>query len=418
MRILLYELRKIWSLKIVAAIALLCAMYFLIFMSFYIDHSPNNPDSAADFAYCSMLTQKYGATLEPDEFQEFLLIRDDLIKEADDFISGNPVLTGLEIQNYDELQAAIERLSKRDATEEEQLEMDLIFEEFYFKPDDSLTRDTKILASDPSANWVGNNITAIDHIAGRYASVLDPSILLENGVRGIEHLPGADDAQRRYEDMVKTEEFRAIIPGETVMYTAEYMRQLGILLVLSSLVLLAPLLTADRIKKVHHLQYSTRYGRNIVKKQFVAMLLSSAILTTALIIVFGAIYSVNGVQVFWNSYVSSFNSYYYLSVPVTFGQYTMIMIGLVYLLGLAVSTIAFALSRFCSNYIALIAGIIPTVIAMSMLCVYIVFNMPLNAFHAETGLALFEPIVCFVLLVIGIAISVLIVRRERKIDIV
>jgi hypothetical protein len=418
MRVVLHELKKIWNFKTVAAIVLLCVMFYFVFMSFYIDHSPNNPNSAADFAYCAMLTQRYGTTLEPDEFEEFMQIREELIREADGFIAENSRLTALGIRNYAELQKAIERLSKENPPERESRDLDTIFEEFYDTPNADLHEKTKILAKDSAANWVGNNINAVDRIAELYAHVLDPSSLLENGVRGLEHMPGAGAIAKRNEERAGTEEFRGILPSETPWYTVSYARYLAILAVLATLILLAPLLVTDRIRKVHLLQYTSEKGRGILGKQLLAVLCSSVFLTTVLIAVFGAIYAGNGTQIFWNNYVASFYSFFYMSVPITFGQYVMVMIGMIYLLGMAISALAFILSRFSINFVALIAGLIPIAIAASMLCVYIVFEMPLNAFHAETGIALFEPIVCATLLVFGTAAAFSVVRRERKIDIV
>jgi hypothetical protein len=403
--------------KTVAAIALLCGMFYLVFLDFHIEYFPNGHPFAEDFAFCVELTQKYGRTLEPDEFDAFYTqTRDELIAEADGFIAHNTRLTGIGIYDYAGLLEAEEKYSQEDPRPGELL---VIYEEFYYwsasKDVNGADINTAVQLNTLPVNY---KIQALNSIARRYEIVLDPTGLLENGLRGLENMPGAKASQARYVEMASTEEIKGIIPDALIDNTVAYAGKLAILLVMATLVLLAPLITSDRIRKIHLLQYTAKTGRRIIRTQLAGILLSSLLLTTALTTVFGAIYATNGIHIFWNNYVSSFNSFCYLSVPLTFGQYVMVMTGMLYVLGLGFSAIAFILSRYSTNFIALVAGLIPVAVAGNILFFNVVFERPLNAFIVETGIALFEPLICAVFLALGIVAAVCVVRREKKIDII
>ena len=70
MRLLAWELRKIWRPGILAAILLLGAVYYWMFPEFYIEYFCNGPASQAQFQLASEWVEKYGPTLEPEERAE------------------------------------------------------------------------------------------------------------------------------------------------------------------------------------------------------------------------------------------------------------------------------------------------------------------------------------------------------------
>jgi len=406
MSVTLHEIKKIWNIKTIIVVALLCAVYYVISMSFHIEHYPNGHPQTEAVAFFTELAAKYGPTLEPEELDEFLQIRDDLIREADRSITENSYLAEKGIQCYADLRESINKLSAVEATDEERLALQTIMAAYY-QVSANVVPESGDIAGAPVLEFM---IVALDDIADSYKN--SPTRLKEYIA---DTAPGL--YRERVEAMLSTDEYRGIIYGHTVENTLQYIQGLATLVVLTTLILFSPLLTYDRMRKVRILQYTTKTGRKIIGAQLAGVLLSSVFLTTVLVFIFGAIYSVNNTQIFWNSYVSSFGSYTILSVPLTFGQYVMILIGMLYLIGLSLSTIAFVLSRFCSNLIALTAGLIPAAVAGEILCFELVFSRPFNHLCFETGLALFEPIVCVVLPALGAIAALCVVRREKRVDI-
>lgn len=70
MRLLAWELRKIWRPGILAAILLLGIVYYWMFPEFYIEYFCNGPAAQAQFQLASQWVEEYGPTLEPEERAE------------------------------------------------------------------------------------------------------------------------------------------------------------------------------------------------------------------------------------------------------------------------------------------------------------------------------------------------------------
>lgn len=406
MSVLLHEIKKIWNLKTVIIIAVLCAMFYAISLSFNIEHYPNGHPQTEAVAFFTTLMEKYGSTLEPEELEDFLRIREELIREADRYIAENSRLTEKKIFNYADLRESINTLSAKETTDEERAELQTIMAEYY-QLSANIMPESEETSGAPVLEYM---IVVLDDIANSYR---EGASLLRENIAGA--APGL--YRERVEEMIGTEEYRGIIHGHTEENTLEYVQGLATLVVLATLILLSPLLTSDRMSKVRLLQYTTKTGRKIIAAQLAGVLLSSVFLTTVLVVVFGTVYSTNNTQIFWNSQVSSFGSHVILSIPVTFGQYVILLVGMLYLIGLVLSAIAFILSRFSANFIALAAGLIPAAVAGELLCFELVFNRPFNRLCFDTGIALFEPIVCIVLFALGITATIYVVRREKRVDI-
>jgi hypothetical protein len=99
---------------------------------------------------------------------------------------------------------------------------------------------------------------------------------------------------------------------------------------------------------VQLLQYTAKRGRELVKQQLIAILLSVFLLTTAVLFIFGAIYSTNGIWPFWNSCLTSFlsRSDTFFLFDMTYGQYVIAYAVMLYILCLGAAAVAFLLSRF------------------------------------------------------------------------
>jgi hypothetical protein len=103
MNIVFHEMKKIWNLKILLVIALLCTLYYSIFLSFQIEHFPNGHPMTEDVGYSMELLQRYGLTLEEDEYAEFVQeTRAKLIAEMEKHIKSNPVFAAAGIFSYED----------------------------------------------------------------------------------------------------------------------------------------------------------------------------------------------------------------------------------------------------------------------------------------------------------------------------
>jgi len=390
MSIIFYELKKIWNVRILCITAVFCLLYYFAFMNNCIARYPDGHPAAEDIYLAAELTRLYGAVIEPEEFAEFMQIRGGLTEEADRFIAENQNLAEMGITDYASFDKTIYDLSFDDSDEARAKQIAILREYWQIGSGDNTPKKYYMLRS-------------LDSMADLYNKGLDIEFMTRNY------------NSARFEQMLTSGEYQSAISITTVNNTVDYVKSLAVLLIIATLILVSPLMATDRIRKMHRLQYSSKQGRKIVRKQLAAVLLSSVLLTTFLILVFGIVYARNGTQVFWNSYVSSFFSLTFLTVPLTFGQYVLAMAGMLYAAGLAISAAVFAVSGFCGNYIALAAWLAPVFAAAYYLYAGTVFYYPLT--NKENDFALYEPAVCAVLLVIGVIAACVVAIRERRAEV-
>jgi hypothetical protein len=60
MRIVINEMKKIWNVRMLLIIALICLLFYLPFMSFHIKYFPNGHPATEKVYYSIELLQRYG----------------------------------------------------------------------------------------------------------------------------------------------------------------------------------------------------------------------------------------------------------------------------------------------------------------------------------------------------------------------
>ena len=392
MSMVFHEMKKIWNLKILLVIALLCTLYYSIFLSFHIENFPNGHPMTEDVGYSIELLQRYGLTLEEDEYTEFVQeTRAKLIAEMEMHIQSNPVFAAAGIFSYEDY----EKLRGRDQlTEAENIAYwTLLGEEGGFAR-------FKMQALE----WIENHYR-------HYPQYTLPILMSE----------AANQKERdRLAAIMETGEYRNILNWHVYENTVAYSVNLAILSVLAVLTLVSPLIVTDRARNVHLLQYSSKHGRKILQKQLLAVLLSAFMLTTLLILIFGAIYSTNGTWVFWHSGMTSFLNGPIFLFDITYGQYIVLYIVLLYTLCLGTAAMAFLFSRFSRNLITLILKLMPMFAVLTVLCLY-VFNDPFsmnNSLYKALGMIGIEPLVCGGVFIVFLAVSLYFVRREKEVEVI
>lgn len=100
MKIVFYEMKKICNRRLLFIVALICALFFSIFMEFDITVFPNGHPETETVDFTTEMTQRYGATLEEDEFADFMKNREGLIAEAETYIKNNPIFAAAGIYSY------------------------------------------------------------------------------------------------------------------------------------------------------------------------------------------------------------------------------------------------------------------------------------------------------------------------------
>lgn len=393
MRIVLNEMKKIWNVKMLIVVALICALFYSNFMEFDIRNFPSGHSKIEEVEYSIEMTQRYGPRLEADEYSEFVTeTREELIDEAETYIKKMPIFSEAGIYDYGDYEKIQE---KKERTElEDEAIWTLLGEE---------------------GNYVGMYIQAIDIIEERLSNYLKYKL---------ERLASEATSEKelaRIKEIRETEVYRNIMDGNVFDNTVKYTKHLAIMAILGVLIFVSPLVVTDRSRNVHLLQYTVKHGRKILKQQLVAVIVSAFLLTTALILVFGTIYSSNGTWPLWNNGLTSFLNLQSRAfwLDITYGQYIIVYIVLLYMLCMGTAAVAFMLSRFSQNPITLILKLIPAfaVLTALSLSVFVTLFSFDNILVYVTGIIGVEPIFCALVLISGLALSLNVVRKERKVDV-
>ena len=420
MRIIANELKKIWRVKILAIIFFLCAAYFMLFMNHYIVWYPRGTwGGGVDFAH--HLTENYGATLSQEDFEDFLTYREVIASEMDLFIASNPVFAEAGIHDFQSYEAFRVDSDYRYETlnESERSLRYALFLELGFIVRSEFIREgeTVDLTSDNETPIAYLRIFNFDAMVGRYQMNILGETEWDSWIDSfMEYAPLSERELQRLIEIRDSGELLNIMPQPTTEQTQEYARSLAVLVIFVTLILVSPLITTDRANKVNRLQYSSRQGRNILKKQFTAIIISAVIMTTMLVIVFAGVFGISTeVHAFWNNGINSFLSGAFHWLSITFGQYVLLLIGLIYLLSIGTAAFAFVLSRFSQNMIKLLFKIIPLFIATILLSNWILTDFLVIYFGSNVHMQMLSLVFS---LIAGVVIAIIILHRERRVELI
>lgn len=390
-------------------IAALCVVYFVASLHDWIRIYPRGTwFSMVDIAH--HLTEHYGAALEKEEFESFLAHRETIVAELDIFVQSNALFTAMGIFSFDDLEAERRQLGARYDTlsDKERSQFWNISLELGYIVRTEIYGDLESENETPEAYL---RLRRLDDAVSLYRR----NILGESSIDlFMARAPLNVREYQRLTEIRNSGELLSIMAFDTIWHTWRYTRYLAIIVILSTLILVSPLVTADRANRVNWLQYSSKQGRNILKKQYIAVLLSAGGMTTILASVFMGIFVIaTETYVFWNNGINSFLTHTFHWLFITFGQYMLLMIGLMYALSIGAATFAFVLSRFSQNMIKLLFKVIPFFVAVLILSNWIFDNF-LAIYVGGNVLAQISSLL--VLLIFGNAIALVVLYREKRVE--
>ena len=414
MRVIIGELKKIWNIKILMIIAILGVLFGIAMNGYIVAYPRGTWFFDVDFAH--LLTEKYGTTLEQPDFEDFLNYEEVIIREVDEFVASRQVFIDAGIFTFADFLAFRDETGQlyETLTDEEAKQRVMITGEMGYTTRLRDGTDIRVNPYEPSVaytKWI-----SFHNVVGAYQrSVLRDSqwgAAVDNFIEGA---PLNERELQRAIEIRDSGELKNIMSYWAMFHTWRYARQLGILVILATLILVSQLITTDRANRVNWLQYSSKQGRSIFKKQFVAVLISSIAMTTLLIAIFAGMYGARtDVHELWNNGINSFlnfNRFYWL--PITFGEYILLTFGVMYLLSIGAAAFAFVMSRFSSNKIRLMFKIVPFFIAANMLSNWILSEF-LEIYVG--GDWVMQLSAAAVMLLVGILIAMFVLRREKRVE--
>ena len=346
---------------------ILCLLNFTI--DSYLQFRSNGGVGAFQIEFSHYLTQRFGAVIGQDDFEEMLRQHDEIIAE---------IMQSMRLGAGDSGNATM----------------------FHEDGNHSIPSNQRLAEA------------VFDGIVCGYLDRHDLiDRFIESNIRG--NAPLREMRIRRLLRIRENDASKSLLNPSTFYHTLEYAQSLSILVILATLILVSRLVTTDRANRINWLQYTSKQGRGILKKQLIAVILSAVGMTTLLVFIFAGIYSVTGLYAFWNNGINSFMGFPYHWLSVTFGQYCLIITGVMYLLSVGAAVFAFILSRFSRNIILLMFKVIPFFISAVLLSNWLLREF-LSLF---TEINIFTQLSVFAFtLIAGTAAALAVICREKRFE--
>ena len=376
-----------------------------MYLEFYIQYFPNGPEYKGIYQVAADWVKRFGTTLEPEEEAEAAREIPALESEASGYLSVNPVARQYGLASYEEYEQFYNRSVQRMQGEMTTQERDRY-------------ADAMILS-----NYLTGEET--DNIDGRiYATRLFTQMYElweQEGVnfRNKEFMDGY--TQREYTHAADSffgedHAWRNILPAELPEAFSTYLGYVLIWVCVSCCLLLSPMPVRDRMRSMRPLQWSSRHGRDILRTQFAASMLSGAALTAINLLVFGGLFMTHGIHTFFGCRMFSFMHTGFSWINPTFGAWCLLLVFLIYLTGMGITAIAFFLSLHSTNYVAMLLKLIPLVILTALLCPRLLIRLFYygNSLYQLTSIPGIEGYTALLILATGLILFMITSHRQKR----
>lgn len=382
MRIIINEMKKIFSLRMVGLLMIGSVIFYQMFMSFEIEKFPNGRPNLDDYNIIVQMIEDYGYEMDETELSHFKNVYKEKISEADEFLSNNKDFNEVGVYSYEDYL----NIGEKSFSEEGNHEFQDIRWDYLRRAEGTIFWELQQFP---------NLIEFYENRDEYYRVDLD-----------------GKKYEQRINEIIEKNENESIFTNIVFDNYNNLISHLGLCIVIGITFMLTPLFLRDKKDKVDYLQYSSKHGRKLFKSKLVAGLTSALIITTIELIIFFIIYRGNNTAMFFGSNINSvFNYVFWFSL--TFIQYIIITVVAIYIISIITAFMAMFVSSKVNSYIAGIGVQVPTLFVIGGLTIGILLNK-LFLMYFPKYLALF---IYLALITIAVTITVVAIKKERIADI-
>ncbi len=376
-RLFLYEMKKIFSWKLILLVLLVNLLMFKVLLEFDLEYFPNGRPAGDDFKIEQHIISKYGATMDEEEFLDLQATYEEEVAKADAFLANDPKAIAVEMDSYEN------------------------FRDFDYGNEEKMAyHDEMFFNSEEDFPWV---LQAYEGYLERYQH--KEKALVAN-------MKGATPAQKkRYEQLLEEEKF-AVYTDTVTSNFKSYKTSMAIVIFLSVAILISPIFLRDVNAGVVPLQYSSKKGRSVYRTKWLAGLVSSILIASILLILYMTLYATNDTSSHFDLPLYTFG-WDYFWYDITFLQYITLSIAVIFGMSVLLSILTMAISSLVPNTIVLIAVQIVIMFVMIAGGATVIINNLINIWYAQA----FVPSVLTIFAVVTILVAGFVWRREGKRDI-
>lgn len=378
MQILLHEIKKVFSWKILLLLLFVNGILSFLLIEFDIKYFPNGRPALDSYRIGVEMIEKYGTHMDEDEFADFKKTYEVQLEEANHYLQTRKEFVDAGMGTYEDFRN-YDRNNK---------EQDVLYDKVIFKePVDilwELEERSRLIENYESKE------TSLEH-----------------------HMEDANTKQKlRFNELIEAGHY-PVYPEVAFANFKSFICNVAITIIFSVVLVLSPIFIQDRSGRLLDLQYTAKKGRNLYKTKVAAGLISTFIVITTLLITYFGFYSLNHTSMFFGVPIHMFRGDFYWYDP-TFFQYIVLTVVAIYILGFVFALLAMSFSSIMSNTIALIGIQIPFVIIMIKYGVFYMMRHIISIWVPKWVV----PTSYSVMLVVSVVFIVLLWKRENKRDIV
>ncbi len=396
MKILFFEIRR--YLRPVT-LAIVCVFTFFWYVLYGDINSSNTANRSCPYNLSVEYKQRFGNTIDRDELEEIKKDYANIIAQLDALYDEYTGKYGVHSKaDYDLIFAAIsdgKGCEEYSAAAEKWGEENLT--EIYDACEDIHWQDP-INILEFKAQDIMNVI--------EYFEILDSSDIDSFS----ENSQAAKERLRQYRASGEVSLLLTNFGGD--YYFKEQFKYWSLFIYIICALIVAPVLVGNRVTNIQSMQFASRCGRSILKKQFTAALIVTVFVNLAVDAFFCGV-----------AFFAKYNTRHLLScllntgvikratwLDITFWQYVLIILCRTLLMSLSLTCLLFILSYFFNNYVGVVAISIPCVALMYIYSKDIENNFYINHSPVVYPLMLLIPIITTA------ALTIIVMRRIRRTD--
>lgn len=380
MQILLHELKKIFSWKILLLLIIINTILYFLLIEFEIKYFPNGRPTLDLYRVGVEMVEKYGTRIDDHEFADFEKIYEAKKEEASRYLQSRKEFVDAGMGTYDAF-----RNYDRNNKEQDELYDKIIFEEGI------------------DLFW---ELEAREHLIEVFyekKTERDFEAYIDN--------PNKRQNARFYE--IKENEKYQLYPDEAFTNFKTFFSYVAVIVILSVVLVISPIFLYDRSRQLLDLQYTMKKGRNLYKTKIVAGLIAAFLVITMLLIIYCSLFSLNNTSMFFGVPINAFTHEFHW-YDLTFYQYIALTIIAIYILGFIVALLSMSFSTIMPNYVSLVGIQIPIIIAFIASGVAYLISKIIDLIIPQWMI----PTAYSFLVLVSVMFLVYLWKREKKRDIV
>lgn len=394
MDIIKNEIKKVFNLTNLIVVGIVSLIIWILFISFGIEYFPNGSSETESYNNSVYMLENYGISMDENEFKEFKNMREEKVKEAEEYLSSKEECIKVGLSTYEDF-IKIYKSEVIDANPDNEKGQQALHNKVMF--DDNVEVFWELQAIDYDIDRFENKEFWISN-SDEYKNISGNKLeLYEN----------------RHNEMVQSENATSPLNWVIMRNYNSLIGWMNLLIIITVAIIVSPIFIIDNKNKVNYLQYSSKEGRKSFNKKIIAGIISSIAIVTAQLAIFFIIYESNNTYMFWNCSINSAVSDVSSWFDMTFGQYIMITVVLTYIVGIVVGIIAMGISSKVKTYISLIGIQILILFGLWGLLKSIGINNVTSTFYPKYTIHF----IYLTLILVSVFIITKIIRKEKKLDI-